>query len=355
MGVNQMTEPKNRRIFVTATGAGAGAQNRIWSVPGCSKYFAGAAFPYAADQTNELLGFKPDKYVSEDTALDLAMASYMRACNGPGCEAIGIGLTASVASTERHRGEHEIWAACVSNYQTFTHHSVLKKGKGDEARKRDGNKSDRIILDMIRFATCKSMELEILGRADMAADRFFYKPFFEVDGKRYHGMLYPNPGPIYPGAYNPVHKAHIANAEAASHLTIFSITQDGPNKPPLTLADMLQRAKMFKGKRVLFSRGDPLYIDKARAKPGTPIVIGSDALQRMLDPKWGPDVKEMLYEFVSLYTTFLVAPRIINGAVLSMDNVLDSAGIDFQVRSDLFRALEVEPSDISSSQIRSQQ
>jgi nicotinic acid mononucleotide adenylyltransferase len=348
-----VTEPKNRRIFIAATGAGAGAQKSIWSVPGCSKYFAGAAFPYGCDQTDEFIGFRPDKYVSEDTALDLAMASYMRAWNGPGCEAIGVGLSASVASLERHRGEHEIFAAVVGSFGAFVHYELLKKGKGEDARRKDGNKADKIITGLIRFATRGGASgIVPIASTEKAYERFFYHPFFEVDGKRYHGLLYPNPGPLYPGAYNPPHKGHYAIAEAASHLTAFSITQDSPHKPPLTLVDMLQRAKMLKGKRILFSRGDPLYIDKARNKPRSTIVIGADALQRMLDPKWGPDVKEMLYEFVSLYTTFLVAPRIVNGTVLSMDNVLDSAGVDFQVRQDLFRELVIEPTDISSSEIR---
>ncbi len=115
---------------------------------------------------------------------------------------------------------------------------------------------------------------------------------------------------------------------------------------------MLQRSKLLKGHRVLFSRGDPLFIDKARLAPGTSFVLGSDSLLRMLDPKWGPEVKTMLYEFIALYTTFLVAPRIIDGHLLTMDNVLDSCGIDFQVRRDLFKELSVEASDISSSQIR---
>lgn len=351
-----MTETKQHRIFITATGAGAGAQNKIWSVPGCSKYFAGAAFPYGMDQVDELLGFRPDKYCSEDTALDLAMSSYMRAWSGYGCNAIGVGLTASVASTERHRGEHEIFAAMVDNDGAVTVHTVLKKGKGDKARKRDGNKADRLIANLIRLSVkgC-TPSIGVKFATAKATERFFSNPCFDTDGTRHKNFIYPKPGPgpIYPGAFDPVHRWHIAIAEAASHLTIFNITQDSPHKPPLSLANMLQRAKLLKGRRVLFSRGDPLYIDKARNNPGQSLVIGSDALKRMLDPKWGPDVKEMLYEFVSLYTTFLVAPRIVNGAVLSMDNVLDSSGVDFQVRQDLFRELKVEPSDISSSSIRS--
>jgi len=348
-----MTESNNRRVFIAATGAGAGAQHDLWKIPGCSSYFCGAAFPYGTDQTDEFLGFKPDKYCSEDTALYLAMESYKRAWNGRDCEAIGIGLSASVASVSKHRGEHEIFASVVyGDGLVASHHQILKKGQGDEARHRDGNKADRMITGLLRFATGKSVESKnFTYKTGEAIELFFKKPFFDVDGTRG-----PNPsiinGPVtlYPGAFNPVHKGHVAIAEAAN--AIYNITQDSPHKPPLSLADMLQRAKMLKGKRVLFSRGDPLYIDKARLAPGTTFMIGSDALLRMLDPKWGPEVKHMLYEFVSLYTTFLVAPRIVDGQLLTMDNVLDSCGVDFQTRHDLFKELKIEPSDISSSQIR---
>src|SRR6478752_4506361 len=239
-----MAESVNRRIFVASTGAGAGAQNRIWSVPGCSKYFVGAVFPYATTETDAFIGFKPDKYVSEDAALDLAMASYMRAWNKNGDDAIGIGLTASVASTAQHRGEHEIFAAMVDGTGAISHHTILKKGKGEQARKKDGNKADRIITELIRFATKgKSSSLEVTYSTDKAIERFFCHPFFDVDGSRHHAHLYPNPGPIYPGAFNPPHKGHLAIAEAASYKTAFSITQDAPHKGPLTLAQMLQRAK----------------------------------------------------------------------------------------------------------------
>jgi cytidylyltransferase-like protein len=351
--LSMATEPKNRRIFITATGAGAGAQKVIWSTPGCSSYFAGAAFPYGADQTNELLGFKPDKYVSEDTALDLAMASYMRAWNGPGCDAIGIGLSASVASLERHRGEHEIFAAVVGSFGALTYHEVLKKGKGEEARRRDGNKADKIITGLIRLATrggASNINAPTVA-TDKAIERFFYKPFFDVDGSRYHRLLYPNPGPLYFGAFNPVHKGHRQVAEAAGHNTIFGITQDGPHKESLTLANLLQRSKMLKGKRILFTRGDPLYIDKARAKPESTFVLGVDALSRMLDPKWCP-VLPMLYEFSKLGTKFLVAPRIVDGRPVYLEDVLRTQTFDPELMTSLFTEIKVEPSSASSTEIR---
>lgn len=110
---------------------------------------------------------------------------------------------------------------------------------------------------------------------------------------------------------------------------------------------------MLRGERVWFTHGDALYIEKARRNPGSTFVIGADALDRVLDPKWGPEVKTMLYEFVSLYTRFLVAPRIVNGKLITLDDVCDRNSVDFSIRNDLlFELTGVEPSEMSSSQIR---
>src|SRR6185436_5356447 len=95
------------KVFVAATGAGAGIQASLWSVPGSSAFLAGATFPYAAHETERLLGFRPEKFCNEDAAVELAIAAYLRAreatfAETPGAparsRAIGLGLTASVAS-----------------------------------------------------------------------------------------------------------------------------------------------------------------------------------------------------------------------------------------------------------------
>ena len=59
-------------IHVIATGAGSGLQNMLWSTPGCSSYFSGASFPYAQEEQEELLGFMPEHFCSEEAAVDLA-------------------------------------------------------------------------------------------------------------------------------------------------------------------------------------------------------------------------------------------------------------------------------------------
>jgi hypothetical protein len=138
------------------------------------------------------MGFAPESACSPDTALELAMAAYQRAWL-PGSVAIGVGLTAVVASTHEHLVEHR---------PVFT-----------------------------ETATRSPL-------ADLGA------------------------GAIFPGAFNPPHLGHLGAARACGEAAIFAITTDPPHKPPLTLAELLQRAKLLRGHRCVFAEGDALeFVD----------------------------------------------------------------------------------------------
>jgi nicotinic acid mononucleotide adenylyltransferase/nicotinamide mononucleotide (NMN) deamidase PncC len=331
-----------RRIFLACTGAGAGAQQELWKVPGCSAYFAGAAFPYGEDQTTDFLGFRPERFCSRETAIDLAMAAYQRAWDGHGCEAIGVGLTATVASTREHRGGHRVHAAVMTAGGVRCQSLTLPKGVGDAARHRDGVECD---LLAVRLATAPE------GFPDATAEawaRFFERPLWTVTGARQPASeLEPRPV-LFPGAFNPPHAGHLEPARAAG--ATFSVCADAPHKPRLSLADLLHRAKMLRGHRVLFSEGDPLYLDKARRHRAATFIIGADALQRMLDPKWGPDPTAMLAELAQLDARFLVLSRVVSGEFLAFDAVLERAGVHCEYTS-LFKPLPGRW-DVSSTELR---
>ncbi len=89
----------------------------------------------------------------------------------------------------------------------------------------------------------------------------------------------------------------------------FHVTADPPHKARLSVAELVQRAKLLHGKPRLFSEGDALYVDKARRNPGASFLLGADALERLLDPKWGPEPLPMLYEIAALGCRFLVLDR----------------------------------------------
>ena len=103
-----------RRIFIACTGAGAGAQQDVWLTPGCSAYFAGAAFPYGHDQLEDFLGFAPEQSCCTDTAIHMAIAAYYRAWLPGVDDAIGVGLSAAVASSKPRRGKNRIHAAIMT-------------------------------------------------------------------------------------------------------------------------------------------------------------------------------------------------------------------------------------------------
>ena len=83
----------------------------------------------------------------------------------------------------------------------------------------------------------------------------------------------------------------------------------------------MERAKLLEGYARLFTQNDPLYLDKARKFPGAKIVVGVDALIRMLDPKWGVAVEPLIAEFRALGTKFLVADREVNGQVETLFHI----------------------------------
>lgn len=328
----QTVRDKNARVFLVATGGGAGAQGHLWNIPGISSVLVGAAFPYAPDDTDDFLGFTPVRYCSDATALDLAMEAYMRAFKPDGPPALGVGLTASVASMHAHRGEHRVFVSTFSAEGVTLRAVELRKGEGVLQRKIDGEACDLLCLNAVLTAlgekplrenldllSDKEVPPEMAGR--LASERFRAHPFFRGDGVRFKAPDSGNGFAFFPGAFNPPHQGHFGIAQAfeedAGRRPIFTTTADPPHKPALSVAEMLQRAKLLKGHDRLFTFGDPLYLDKARRFEGGMFIIGADALVRMLDPKWGPNPKALTEEFLQLGVSFWVVDRVVDGNLLS--------------------------------------
>lgn len=343
-------------IYVAATGAGAGLQQKLWSIPGCSSFLAGATFPYANEETDAFLGFKPERYASNETAMDLAMAAYMRAVRpDPSIESVGLGLTASVASTRERRGDHRIHIAVMTKDRVLLRETKLTKGVGEIQRFNDGNEADFSGLNALLVATGivenDGLDFDV---TEQSRQRFFLHSFFELTGKRKPAEALrwdKRQFALFPGSFNPPHEGHFGIA--ASHIgrTVFSLTVDSPHKPPLTLSDMLRRAKLLDGHDRLLSEGDALYVQKARRHPGVPILIGADACLCMLDPSWGEPIEPMLREFADLGTVFRVAGRLVNSEHSAVDTILKQVPPAYH---HMFCALPGRW-DISSSVLRSSQ
>jgi len=336
------------KVFVAATGAGAGIQSSLWSVPGSSAFLAGAAFPYAAHETERLLGFRPARFCDEDAAIELAIAAYLRAreaslaaTDGASKEKVlGLGLTASVASLEPHRGDHRVFVATLSEGGAVTWSARLPKGTGEAQRTVDGQVTDWLGVHALLAAA------GIAGGAAPAQGVEASRR--ELPEVELHTMLYRHPvfGPgdsrerilatercdlvLLPGSFDPCHDGHQMIADTVERQfgrqVAYAVTADPVHKPSLRAVDLLDRVASIRlvggrGRRIVLTERDPLFIDKARQFPGAGIALGVDALIRMLDPSWGPNVREMLETFRSLGTRFYVAGRVVDGRWTTIDDV----------------------------------
>jgi hypothetical protein len=372
-GLKELVDQKDLRVFVYATGAGAGIQQKIWHTVGCSSFFVGAAFPYASNLSSKALGYKPDQFVSVDMAIDLSMSAYVQAFEF-GKKAIGIGLTASVASGRIHRGDHRIFVSAFNDEGCFASTLVLPKAVGEHARMLDGLIADDLAIATILHAAGQNYVLPKSVRYDSdiidvghfdcnapALQNLYNKPYFTKFGKRLPASAINMDNVVfYPGNFDPLHEGHVLGSEAVLNTiasrfgkrkeVIFTTTMNPPHKTALTTAQALQRVAAMQGYNFLLTTGDALYIDKARNNPGASFVIGADALIRMLDPKWGIQTQDLLDEFAKLNTTFFVLGRLVDGRFLSLQDIEDQ----FPILHKYSNNFEPVPGrwDISSTEIR---
>ena len=349
------------QIFTVCTGGGAGLSKFMWDVPGCSRFLVGTAFPYAPRDTTDFLGFEPEKFCSQDTALHLAMEAYYRAWEPKNPNTLGMGLTAVVATNEEHRGAHRIYVATVSDVGCKLNTLIIPKGTGRVQRDEDGLYCDLLGLTTIAETlgveyrlSWKGKDIEALdgdedGVLDRAKELFFQHPYFTPGRTRKAAP--PSYGVSFPGAFNPPHEGHygiLDKVRESGTQPYFAITTDPPHKDALSLTEMLQRAKLLKEHGVLFSQGDQLYIDKAR-RWGNDMVIGADALLRMVT--WeGAKPAEVLKPFLDLGVSFYVVGREIDGEFVTLDT-LDRDEAVSSYRRLMFKEVEGRW-DTSSTELR---
>lgn len=362
---------KAPRLCIITTGAGAGIQQQIWAVPGISNFFVGAYMPYDTKETARILGFTPTKWVSNETAVDLAQAAYLLAYK-PGRRALGVGVTCSATSTRKHRGDHRIVVAAFTENACYIINLVIPKGDfWDEDREKaglkplepevlatrieaqrlkDGKLTDELALYLIGVLVggvqpnnfqdlCELLmneplpDIKIVSSMELARERVLVHPFFKANGRR--GTLediVPMETTFYPGAFNPPHEGHFGAGKAAMRMStgrslVFSTTVNSPHKAPLDAAEMLQRAALMHGYDFLLTEGDGLYLDKAKCFPGAHIIMGADALDRMLDPKWGINSADLIRELAQLGTKILVSGRLVGDVFMTCDEVLRKRNI----------------------------
>jgi hypothetical protein len=320
----------------------------------------------------ELIGYTPERSVSEETAVGLAQAAYMAAQRSAvlggeigsdrSPEIIGVGITGAVATSRERRGMDHVWIAVRTLSGIKTGHFVFDKGDHADARAAQNDLAGLLALNAlaaevgapqhtaslagkvrVERGAITEQRLQLAARecAPLVCDApFLIEPDGEVETL---ASLKPEEMVIYPGSFRYFHCGHDFAAVNASRVSgkrvVFEISAVNADKAPIDAHEISRRVQQFYGRHPVIVTPDcPLFLDKSRAYPkGIGFVVGYDTAERLLDPRFYKDEKQLaesLATFRARGNTFYVLGRTTNG---EFKTILDLPG--YEENRDLFRQL----------------
>ncbi len=354
--IKEMILKTNFKLMLTVTGGGTSIFPLLLQDGGGSSLLLEGFVPYSEASFKSVVPLQ-DNFVSESAARKLALASYIRGISL--CKekpVLGLGASASLTRGpgERAGRKHSLHVAIQTNLKTSVVSFELPKMSrflqeqmasemilrtlGNQFILGDCLEEFRQYITFEKLKISSTMEEELLF-----GDKINYESF-NLPGGSYA---------IFPGAFNPKSAAHEEIKELASKQlgmpVVYEISVTNVDKGKIDYIEIENRVEGLKDNPVLVTNAAK-YIEKARLFPGRTILAGIDSITRLFDLKYYDNKEENLLkvieEFKELGTTFLVAPRMIDG-------VINTLVVDDFSRGLCFPLTEMPKNlDVSSSKIR---
>lgn len=368
--VRRLHETPHRAVYAFA-GAGSAALAWLHAVGGSSRTLLEAIDHYHPRSLSDALGSDPERSVAPEVAAALARRSRERANvlvaeDDPPGPTLGMGLTATIATDRRKRGEHRLEAAVADGLGLRGVSVSFEKG----GRERAGEEAlaGRWLLVLTAAAS------GLLGDApprmrEREAVRARFEPSdpfarflddgaalltIDTDGRPHEGGP-DGPSPaLVSGSFHPMHAGHRGLADAAErHLgrpAYFEMSLGNAEKDAIDPGDAAARAAQAYGHRGVVMTHEPLFAGKAERMPGAVFVLGVDTARRVLEPRFYQGVDGLdraMRRIRAAGSRFLVAGRAAD------DGFRTLADLDVpEAFRDLFEALPSFRVDLSSTELR---
>jgi hypothetical protein len=239
----------------------------------------------------------------------------------------GIGATASLASNRPKRGAHRVHVAWQSAETTVVSSCQFP---GECTREEEEPWATQFILEAVAEACAIEWPAEKTGGSQERREQHAPREWSELLlGRRRFVSTAPNDTRVlFPGAFNPLHRAHQRMAEIAARRcgsdVAFELSIANVDKPPLDFIELADRIAQFQARRVLLTRA-ATFVEKAAIAPGCVFVVGADTLVRIGDPVYydgDPANRDAaIGAIANAGCRFLVFGRTVDGEFKTLSNV----------------------------------